>query len=230
MRFGFFKQRGRVPVPIDQIVSPLRYDIVVRQQFFELAIANRSEVAGDLPAFVRRATRHPYFAWFREIVFPRSGVGGIDIEAAFAERVRHACALLDSFESVGFDRSNPIVLRTAGRIEPTVTGKRIDRRIFAGDGCHRIALLRLEGCNVLAPDMYVLRRMRRYEPLDNTARLLGVIAIGTTEYYEFLSLAYGGGRVAHDKRELLEFATAAGRRREAEGVIAIDEPLLAGSR
>lgn len=215
-------------MPIDGLISPLRYDIVIRQQFFELLVEHRAEAAREPSAFLRRASEHPYFIWFREIVFPRPAYAGRDLGSAFAERVGAARELLASFELNGLDRHEPIVLRTGSTIEPTLTGKRIGAAVFAGDGCHRIALLRMHGAKVLTPDTYVLERRRRFTPLDNTARLLPLIPMSEGDYYEYLSLAYGGGESARSREELLELAGREGRRREAIEAIEVDGPLVRG--
>ena len=63
-------QPGREPIPIDHLVSPLRYDIVVRQRYLELVRERRSLAEEDFEAFMELSRRQPYFTWFTRVVIP----------------------------------------------------------------------------------------------------------------------------------------------------------------
>lgn len=215
------------------MISPLRYDVIIRRDFLALLDEHRSLLAEDPRALTELARGHAYFEWFREIVYPRDfaaarGSGGEAIDVAFEDRVRQALELCESFSARGFDTNHPIVLRTGRTIAATASGKLLAQRVYAGDGCHRLALLQRAGVEVLEPGSYVLRQSRRYEPLDNTLRMLKVLQLDKARYFRFLSLAYGGGRTASDRKSLLELASEQGRRDEAAAVIAVDEPHLVG--
>jgi hypothetical protein len=183
------------PVIIDDLVSPLRYDILVRQRFLALLADSPELHEGDLDPLLELARSHEYFTWFNSVVVPRFMPALIgreaEVAAAFATRVRATVDLLRSFQRSGLDPERPITLRTGRRIAATSTGKRLGRRIFARDGCHRIALLRASGVSVLEPGTYRLDQQRRFEPLDNTAPMLRAAPIGAEAYWDFLALSYG---------------------------------------
>ena len=58
---------GSVDVVLDELVSPLRYDVVIRQEFFAFLDANVDllEEFGDL---VLEAHAEPYYVWFRDVM------------------------------------------------------------------------------------------------------------------------------------------------------------------
>jgi hypothetical protein len=228
-RFAY--QPGREPIRIDHLISPLRYDIAVRERYFAVVRERRTLAEEDFPAFVELSRRQPYFTWYTKIAIPSHHprlVGDEEgVEAAFERRVRGCIDLHDSFESTGYDRRLPIILRTGLQIAPTSTGKRLARRIYAGDGCHRLACLRMAGVEVLEPDMYRLHVADTFTPRDDTALLLGAMAISPREYFSFLSLSYAE-RELHTEEALLDHVRAAhpDRLPELQRVIALDSPLL----
>jgi hypothetical protein len=230
-------QPGREPIPIDHLVSPLRYDIVVRQRYLELVRERRSLAEEDFEAFMELSRRQPYFTWFTRVVIPnrnpRNRPQVVDdeyVDAAFERRVRRSIDLHDALESTGFDNRWPIILRTGKEIAPTSTGKRLDRRIYAGEGCHRIAWLRMAGVEVLEPRMYRLHVTPVLTPRDETARLIGAMAIPRREYLSFLSLSYADRELSSEGALLSHVrSTDPDRLREIEELIAVDSPLLAGA-
>lgn len=231
-RFAY--QPGREPIPIDHLVSPLRYDILVRERYFAVLRERRELAEEDVGAFIELSRQQPYFAWFTQVVIPRfrPEMVGDDarVDAAFARRVRASIELYDAIESTGYDRRRPIILLTGREIAPTSTGKRLAQRIYAGDGCHRLAWLRMAGVDVLEPDMYRLRVAQVFTPHDNTAPLLDAMAISPRDYFSFLSLAYAD-RQLYSEEALLDHVRSMdpGRLREVREVVAIDSPLLTGA-
>jgi hypothetical protein len=226
-------QPGREPIPFDHLISPLRYDIVVRQRYFEVLRERRALAEEDFEAFMELSRQQPYFTWFTQIVIPSGNHPEmIDdderVNAAFERRVRRSIELHDAFESTGYDRRRPIILRTGRQIAPTSTGKRLARRIYAGDGCHRLAWLRMSGVDVLEPGMYRLHVAEAFTPRDDTAPLIGPMAISRRDYLLFVSLSYADRELSSEEA-LLEHvrSTDPDRLPELKEVIAVDSPLLA---
>jgi hypothetical protein len=232
VRFAY--QPGRERIPIDWLISPLRYDILVRQQYFEVLRERRALAEEDFDAFLELSRQHPYFTYFTQVAIPshQPGMMGNDklVAAAFERRVRASVALHDSFDSTGYDKRRPIILRTGAQIEPTATGKRLARTMHAGDGCHRLAWLRASGVDVLEPDMYRMHVAQVLTPRDDTALLLAAMTVGRPEYFSFLSLSYADEEL-YSEEALLDHvrSTRPGLMPELEQVIAVDSPLLAGS-
>ena len=130
-------QPGREPVPIDHLVSPLRYDILVRQRYLEVVREQRSLADEDFQAFMELSRQQPYYTWFTRVVVPSGNHPEIvhdeeRLAAAFERRVRRSVELHDSFESTGYDTRRPIILRTGRQITPTATGKHLARRHVRG--------------------------------------------------------------------------------------------------
>ena len=88
--------------------------------------------------------------------------------------------------TTGDDRS---ICRAGSEIAPPRPAKRVARRVYAGDGCHRLARLRMAGVDVLEPDM--LQGARR-AGLYSSARLehgpspSARSAVGPTQLFSFL--------------------------------------------
>jgi hypothetical protein len=224
-----FTVSPKTPIQIDRLVSPLRYDILVRQHFFDFL-----SDAARLPwAELREAAyEQPYFTWFEQVMAPRfvpdaSGARN-RLNEAFDSRVRSAVALYNSFTERGFDARYPITLRAGVLVRPTETGKQIGVRIFAGDGCHRIALLRSTGIRTLEPSMYRVSYTLIHRPLDNTVPLLSPLNVTLDEYFAFLTLAYPREEVAG---ALGTDAHAANRTTpELAAIVQTDVPLLSDHR
>jgi hypothetical protein len=224
---------GKEPVRIDDLISPLRYDILVRQRYLEVLREHRSLADEDFEAFMELSRQQPYYTWFVRVVVPSGNHPELvhdeeRLGAAFERRVRRSLALHDSFESAGYDRRRPIILRNGKEIRPTSTGKSLTRTLFAGDGCHRLAWLRLTGRAVLEPGMYRVHVAPVFTPKDETAKLLEAMPLSRREYLAFVSLAYAD-RELPSEEALLDHVrtTAPDRLPELEGVIAVDSPLLA---
>jgi hypothetical protein len=227
----FRERSGREPLDIQRLVSPLRYDVLVRGQYFDFCEARRAQIDRDLDAHVAASRAHPYYVWFRAVAcairMPELLADEAALERAFAARVRRSVALLESFRAHGYDAAEPLVLASGRRIEPTDTGKQLAGPIFTGDGCHRLALLLRAGVRRLEPSWYRVRTFRRYAPRDSTARLVAALPLDRESYFAFLSLGYASTR--HTTREALLAevrARAPERAAELEQVIARDAPLL----
>lgn len=222
---------GREPVRIDDLISPLRYDVIVRQRFLERIDGITAD--DRLRAAVETPEGRAYSAWFRGIAVPRFlpaiAADADAVDRAFAERVRRTAELSASVATSGYSPRQPIVLRSGHRIAATDTGKRIGHRLFAGDGCHRLALLRRGGTSVLEAGAYRVATAATLHPLDNTAPLISLLDLARPEYFEFLSLTYSPGDPCAGEAELRARVAerAPERLAELEGVLAVDLPLLA---
>jgi len=148
----------------------------------------------------------------------------IELRKAFSDQLRKTEALYTSFKINGMDKQYPITLRSGDTILPTSTGKRITRKVYAGDGCHRIALLLLDGHKTLLPEYCRISKCAEYQPLDNTQLLLQHLKISDEKYYSFLSLAYAE-KTLPTKESLLCHVRKnnPARLHELEMILSIDE-------
>lgn len=237
-RFGSLRPRvvelpGAEPVAIAPLVSPLRLDILVRRDWFDFRARQRERFDADFDALFEASLRHPYGIWFREVVagsvHPEYLASEKRFLREFAARLRRSIALQDSFEARGFDAARPIALNAGEHVHPTISGKRIAAQLYAGNGCHRLALLLRAGRERLEAGEYVVRRALEYTPRDNTGILLEALGMQPDDYYRFISMAYGErgedregrdgllGRVRSKEPERLA---------ELEGILLADEPHL----
>lgn len=177
-----------MPVDINALIVPLRYDVVVRARFFDF-LAEHSELAG--PALVEAAASTAYADWFEHVecarYFPELRDDRQRREQRFAARVVGAVRLLESFENGGFAAGNPVTLITAPVGSVSDSGAPALDRLHIGDGCHRLALLLRQGAT-LEPWMYKVRPSLG-TLVDNTTVLLGCRSLTEADYVAFL-----GGR------------------------------------
>lgn len=215
---------GSVSVPIADLVSPLRYDIEVRAEYFTFLTARLDRYREDFAGYVREAATTPYFTWFERVALPRYrpdiGQRPDQVWKAFEDRVRRSTQLFTDFGERGFDATQPISLRTALPGATTSTGKRVDRPFYAGDGCHRLALLMLTGMRELPPAFYRVRRRPHASVIDNTSLLLRLVPVEPDRYLRYVAQGYlpdpAEDRSFADADALIDFVATHRPKRVAE--------------
>lgn len=216
------------PVNLDELVSPLRYDIMVRAQFFDYLSENGDRYDSDFDRFAAEATATAYYMWFAKVALaryrPRQAADPALVVVEFRQRLRRSMRLLRSFTTAGFDVRYPISVRTAVPGARSGTGKPVERSYYAGDGCHRLALLIRSGEKTLSPLHYRVRRDPERTIIDNTNLLIRKLELTPEEYYRFLSRGYADRSFA-DAPSLLGHVAqyTPSRLAELHAVIAVDE-------
>ncbi len=219
---------GLEPVALDELASPLRYDIVVRADHFRFLDQHLQLLDRDLEAYLRLAVGHPYFTWYTQVALPRFRPRELRDERsrleAFRQRVVGAADLWRSFKAVGFDPRHPVTLRVALPGAATPDGKVVQRRFHASDGCHRLAMLMAAGQETLAPTWYRVRTDPLRTLTDNTRALIAPLALDRDRYYRFLGRGYGLAAPAGRDALIRHVETyAPDRLPELEQVLAVDE-------
>lgn len=180
------KRPGEQTVDVRDLISPLRFDVVVRAQFFDFLSDNRGRTLAELQ---HAALDQPYFTWFRDVecarFFPELLTQPDRLQSRFEARVAQARTTLQSYEQNGFDRRWPVTLLRTRAHSTTDTGLPIGARLHIGDGCHRLALLLRDGRD-LEPGMYLVRSATG-PVIDNTAVLLRSLPVTPEQYLWFLS-------------------------------------------
>ncbi len=205
--------KGNSPILIDELISPLRYDIIIRYDFFTFLRNNMDVYNHQFDKFLSEVKRTEYFVWFQERRFFRYLTNNPnELNRAFELRVRKSACLYLAFEKDGFDSRFPITLHRGLKILPSTSGIRLNGPIFAGDGCHRIALLRLVGQKFLSQDQYRIHKPFFFIPADNTDILVKRLSMSKARYLDFLSL-WVGQRQGLDEESLLRCAEQFDRRK-----------------
>lgn len=214
-------------IEIDRLIWPLRYDIWVRIEFVRLLRDEWTLYQGDFQTFRSRPATDMYQAWFKHVCCFRYNPALLEdpvrLEAAFIKRVHRTAQLWRSIEKNGFDASNPIRLMT-GRSVKHVNGKVPQTSVFAGDGCHRLACLRLTGQRRLQPSQYEVAIHPRLTPIDNTAVLIDSGVVDREAYVRYLSQYYCDGATSECLDVVLEhvYRQAPDSLPELESVLAHD--------
>jgi len=188
-------------IEIASFVSPLRYDVVVRREFFPFYLAHRDLYISDFEAFVKLASGTHYYTWYEQSEVIRCSPYRLNSEellrTGFEDKIRGAVELHKSMMDRGFDQQFPIILRTAERLLPPTadrsappTGKSVSARYFLADGCHRLALLMHIGYTVLPAGYFRVQCFREFSPFDSTSLLAQSLPIEPSAYFAFLSSHY----------------------------------------
>ena len=64
-------RRGTESLPFARLVSPLRYDVLVRLEYFRFHERNLELFERDFQAYLEQVRGQPYFVWFREVLCRR---------------------------------------------------------------------------------------------------------------------------------------------------------------
>jgi hypothetical protein len=222
---------GTEPIPLRTLVSPLRYDVLVRKAFFELLAANRELALHDVDAFVGMVESTSYRVWFDRVFCRRFAPHLLDDphahQKAFRRRILRSVRLHETVWRDDVPREDPITIHTALEVCAADSGKRVTERFFIGDGCHRLALLLLAGKTELPRGAYRIEVAPRFVPLDNTVLLLPALDLGEAEYARFLSSRYAEDQ-HHSVASLLREVQvrAPDRLEELHAVLDVDLPLV----
>ncbi len=177
---------GTEPIPVDQLISPHRSDILARKAVFDLAAEHRDIL--DTEEFFELASQSLYGVWFRKIVVPGLGLAGASEQeqtTLLRQAVARATHLFVSFEANGFNTQHPI---TVARIPAgtKVSGRSLaEDRWVPADGCHRLALLVRSGLSHIPVDHYVIDP--EGDCRHNTARMSEALGRSEREVVEFLA-------------------------------------------
>jgi hypothetical protein len=226
------KSAGKADVDVAGLISPLRYDVLVRAGLFTFLEECDDGQLDDGDALVAAARALPYATWFRSVAMARFRPWVLSdpvlLQQQFSERVLSALALWRSFRRRGFDPRHPVTLRwTAGPVR-TDSGLMIDRRLHVGDGGHRLALLLSAGLP-LSADLYRVDRRPQRTLIDNTAVLVPALGVHGEEYVRFVARGYTGTEYS-DAAQLVSDVgrTDPARADEIASVVEHHRALLAG--
>src|SRR5688500_9377693 len=107
---------GVEPLVIDELISPLRYDVLVRSQFFEFLTASRPLFDASPERFVAAVRETDYHRWYRTVAVHAIGIAEQSdevVEQAFHSRVLRSVALADSVAVRGFVPKPPLTVRAS---------------------------------------------------------------------------------------------------------------------
>jgi hypothetical protein len=182
---------GEVDLPVHELISPLRLDVLVRVEMFRTIEEHAGATDAELLDLVRGGD---YETWFRSVAMKRyePGVAADDrrFDTEFAARVSRTIALWRSFRAHGFDQRHPITLRRPGPRTRLPDGKPVQRERYLGDGCHRLAMMVASGSRVVPAGRYRIEPVAVPEVLDNTSLLLPLLQPSEERYARFIAWGY----------------------------------------
>jgi hypothetical protein len=205
-------------IEIAAIICPLRYDVLLRRDFFTFYAAHCDLYDSDRRVFVALVKQTSYYTWYLESEAVRLN-GKVrdnarELEWRFLERLDRATSLYKSVQMNGFLTRFPIVLKTAKHLLPPTTerggpptGKQVGARYFLADGCHRLALLMALGYKVLPAGYFWVKYYQEFSPFDSTSLLARRLLREPAAYFRFLSTYYTAPVVMTNRNDFLSYVT-----------------------
>ena len=119
--------------------------------------------------FFIEAKRHPYFLQFtRKRRYRKLNLSKGKSELIYAQGIATFINLLESIRVDGFDRQQKIGLYKACFLRKPDYGEKIARKVYMGDGCHRLAcLIWLEKKILLPKDFFNEQLKLVYKPVNS---------------------------------------------------------------
>jgi hypothetical protein len=223
-------------IAIADLVSPLRYDVIVRRDFF-IWYRERADLARrDLRAFIAEARATSYHHWWMTSETIRCRPELMDrpeeLERLFDLRVERSVRLAERVARTRHADEHPIILKTADRLlAPTTfrdgppSGKPLpSQQYFLADGCHRVALMLADGVSRIEPGHFLIKRYLEFSPFDSTSVLVPSLPVDPATYVRFLGWHYGQDAAINDVESLVGWVQEhdAARWPELEAMLAVD--------
>ena len=119
--------------------------------------------------FFIEAKRHPYFLQFtRKRRYRKLNLSKGKSELIYAQGIATFINLLESIKINGFDRQQKIGLYKACFLKKPDYGEKIARKVYMGDGCHRLSCLIWLGKNIILPkEIFNMQLKLVYKPVNS---------------------------------------------------------------
>ena len=214
-----------IALDIGQLISPLRFDVLIRAKLFETWAKDWSRLKSRPDEALQVAQNHAYRTWFDSIARRKiTGKGEPSSpDEAFEWRVKRSHRLLGGYIQNGFDQRRPITvkLHLGGELP---NGKVMGPRLYPVDGCHRLALLWADGERMLDPALYRLLPDES-ATRDNTTLLLEKLQLSEADYYTFIGWGYGVNAVSTESELVASLSKNDPRTPELLSVLAADHQI-----
>ena len=190
---------------ISDIVWPYRPDILIRIDFLEwfnenkykyfdnglLKLSEEDVIENEL--FFNEAKKHPYFLQFtRKRRYRKLNLSKEKSELIYAQGIATFINLLENIRLNGFDRQQKIGLYKACYLKKPDYGEKIERKVYMGDGCHRLACLIWLGKNIIIPkENFKMQLKLFYKPVNSFGILKRLKIVDSKDEYFFHRLFNG---------------------------------------
>jgi len=166
---------------IYDIIWPYRPDILIRIDFLEwfnetkhkyfdnsLSSLSDKDVIGN-ESFFNEAKKHPYFLQFtRKHRYRKLNLSKEESEKIYVQGIATFISLLENIRTDGFKNQYKIGLYKSIFLSKPDYGNKIVRKVYMGDGCHRLACLIWFDKNILLPREYFKVQTKLvYKPVNS---------------------------------------------------------------
>lgn len=165
-------------IPLSSIIAPLRYDIIIREKFIAFYLKNRKLYQNDLGSFVEKSKKEPFYEYFkiRTAVYRPKILKdkGMTMDE-YQKYIKNFISLFEKIKNKGFDANFPVTLHRSI----------FSKKLYMGDGCHRIACLKFLGYKSLPKEHGKIIISLFHKPKNNTKMLLDMGLISKKTFDDF---------------------------------------------
>lgn len=165
---------------LSSIIVPLRYDIIIREDFISFYLKNKEIYINNFDLFVKKSLNELFYDYFKirlAVYRPKLLKDRNMVVKEYKKYVKNFINLFEDIKNKGFDASFPVTLHRSI----------FSNKLYIGDGCHRIACLKFLGYKYLPKEHGKAVVSVFYRPRNNTRMLLDMNLISKVTYKKFTS-------------------------------------------
>lgn len=167
-------------IPLSSIIIPMRYDIIIRENFISFYLKNKDMCRKDFDMFVKKSFNELFYDYFKiriAVYRPKLLKDKDFLNEEYKKYVRNFISLFENIKNKGFDANFPVTLHRSI----------FSSKLYMGDGCHRIACLKFLGYKFLPKEYGKIIISIFHKPKNNTLLLLKMSLISKKTYNNFIN-------------------------------------------
>ena len=167
-------------ISISEIIWPYRPDILIRIDFLDWFNKNKNKYFKKLinlskeniinnNKFIEDAKEHPYFLQYtRKHRYRKINLSKKDSEKIYSNGLATFINLFENIKNNGFDKNKKIGLYNSLLLQKPSYGKKIYRKYYMGDGCHRLScIIWLNKCDKVPLDFFTIQNKFLFRPVNS---------------------------------------------------------------
>lgn len=166
-------------IPLNTIINPLRYDIIIRENFIKFYLKDKDIYKKDFELFVDKALDELFYDYFKiktSVYRPKLLKDKELLAETYIKYIKNFINLFEDIKNNGFDNDFPITLHR----------NIFSKKLYMGNGCSRIACLKFLGYRYLRKEQGKVLVSLYHKPKNNTLMLFNLNLINKKIYNNFI--------------------------------------------
>ena len=163
---------------LSSIIVPLRYDIMIRENFIYFYLKNKGIYRNDFNSFVDKSLNELFYDYFKirmAIYRPKLLKNKDILSKEYEKYVKNFINLFEDIKNNGFDANFPV----------TLYRNIFSNKLYIDNGCHRVACLKFLGYKHLPKEYGKVLVSLFHKPRNITLRLYNRKLISKETYTSF---------------------------------------------